>query len=158
MLTLDITLFKGISGDEDPDFFYDPKLERWHMAICRMDPAIKAYRHVFFESREPFTGYRCIGQGLDGAETGGSFVQLEGRTVFACGNDFHKASDYRIYSSDGMRNAKFDFPDGGFRGWGTLIPVPMGIRTRYLWLTFDRHNGSGYNWSYGNLYCFEAIL
>ena len=154
----DITLFKGIFGDEDPDFFYDGKQNRWLMAICRMDPATRAYRYVFFESQEPFAGYRCIGQGLDGAETGGSFVQLEGETVFACGNDFHKTSDYRIYSAEGMQNAKFDFPDGGFRGWGTLIPVPMGSRTRYFWLTFDRHNGSSYNWSYGNLYCFESCL
>ena len=30
------------------------------------------------------------------------------------------------------------------------------LRTRYFWLTFDRHKGSDYNWSYGNLYCFEA--
>ena len=23
-------------------------------------------------------------------------------------------------------------------------------------MTFDRHNGSDYNWSYGNIYVFEA--
>ena len=50
----------------------------------------------------------------------------------------------------------FDYDDGGFRGWGTLIPVPCGTRTRYLMMTFDRHNGSDYNWSYGNIYVFEA--
>jgi hypothetical protein len=32
----------------------------------------------------------------------------------------------------------------------------MGSRTRYFWMTFDRHNGSGYTWSYGNIYCFEG--
>jgi hypothetical protein len=31
----------------------------------------------------------------------------------------------------------------------------MGSRIRRFWLTFDRHNGSDYEWSYGNLYCFE---
>ena len=153
-----LTDFCATEHDEDPDFFYDAEQDRWLMAICRMDPAIRGYRYMFFESKEPFAGYHCIGQGLDGAETGGSFIRLGNETVFACGNDFHKTSDYRIYTKEGMVNAKFDFPDGGFRGWGTLIPVPMGSRTRYFWLTFDRHNGSGYNWSYGNLYCFEAFL
>ena len=164
---IDITLMEAQGGltdfcatehDEDPDFFYDAEQDRWLMAICRMDPAVRGYRYMFFESKEPFAGYRCIGQGLDGAETGGSFVRLDNETVFACGNDFHKISDYRIYTKEGMVNARFDFPDGGFRGWGTLIPVPMGSRTRYFWLTFDRHNGSSYNWSYGNLYCFESFL
>jgi hypothetical protein len=28
---------------------------------------------------------------------------------------------------------------------------------RYYWMTFDRHKGSDYNWSYGNLYCFEWL-
>ena len=55
-----------------------------------------------------------------------------------------------------MVNAAFDFPDGGFRGWGTIIPVRLGNRTRYFWLTFDRHLASDYKWSYGNLYCFES--
>ena len=55
-----------------------------------------------------------------------------------------------------MQIAAFNYPDGGFRGWGTVVPIKLGSRNRYFWLTFDRHNGSNYNWSYGNLYCFEA--
>ena len=39
---------------------------------------------------------------------------------------------------------------------GCVIPVKTGSRMRHFLLTFDRHNGSGYNWSYGNFYCFEA--
>ena len=73
-----------------------------------------------------------------------------------CGNNFNARSEYRIYSKDGMREAKFRYPDGGFRGWVCVIPVTLGDRKRYFWLTFDRHNGSSYNWSYGNFYCFEA--
>ena len=151
----DRTEFLGFSGDEDPDFFYDAKADRWLMAICRLDTN-RAYRYMFFESKSPFEGYRFIGKGLEGAETGGSFVKVDGKQLFVCGNDFKKTSDYRIYSADGMINAKFDFCDGGFRGWGTLMPIKMGTRTRYFWITFDRHNGSSYNWSYGNFYCFEA--
>ncbi len=151
-----IDSFFTFMGDEDPDFFYDAENSRWLMAICRRDPAIKNYRYFFFESDSPFEGYKCIGKGYDGAETGGSFVRVNGEQYFLCGNDFHATSDYRIYGKHGMSAPKFDYPDGGFRGWGTLMPIKLGSRTRYFWLTFDRHRGSDYNWSYGNLYCFEA--
>lgn len=153
-----ISAFCGQEGDEDPDFFYDEERKEWSMAICRMDHSIHGYRYVFFRSQAPFEGYRCIGQGADGEETGGSFVRIGGELFFLCGNGFGLTSNYRIYSKDGMKNAVFDYPDGGFRGWGTLIPVKMGGRVRYFWLTFDRHKGSDYNWSYGNLYCFEADI
>lgn len=151
-----IDSFLTFSGDEDPDFFYDAENSRWLMAICRLDPESRRYRYVFFESEEPFEGYKCIGKGYNGAETGGSFVKVNGEQYFLCGNDFHATSDYRIYGKHGMSAPNFDYPDGGFRGWGTLMPIKLGSRTRYFWLTFDRHRGSNYNWSYGNLYCFEA--
>lgn len=152
----DISLFAGFEGDEDPDFFYDAEKSKWMMAICRLDRITRKYRYVFFESEKPFEGYTCIGMGNPGEETGGSFVTIDGELHFVCGNSFSARSEYRIYRKDGMHTARFDFPDGGFRGWGTVIPVQQGSRTRYYWLTFDRHNGSSYNWSYGNFYCFEA--
>ena len=152
----DITAFEGFTRDEDPDFIYDEENGRWLMAICRIDPKTKRYVYVFFESDKPFEGYRFMGRGNDGAETGGSFVRINNEMFFVCGNDFNARSEYRIYGKDGMRTAEFNYPDGGFRGWGTVIPIKLGSRTRYFWLTFDRHNGSAYNWSYGNLYCFEA--
>lgn len=152
----DITVFAGFFRDEDPDFFYDEDNHRWLMAICRINPETKNYSYVFFESQNPVDGYTYIGKGSDGCETGGSFVKIDGEIFFVCGNDFNKVSDYRIYSKDGMKNAKFNYPDGGFRGWGTVVPIKMGSRTRLFWLTFDRHDGSLYNWSYGNIYCFEA--
>ena len=148
--------FAGFEGDEDPDFFYDTEHSKWLMAVCRLDPSNRKYRYVFFESTEPFEGYSYIGKGLPGEETGGSFVKIEGKQHFVCGNSFSAVSDYRIYRADGMHNAHFDFPDGGFRGWGTVIPVRQGSRRRYYWLTFDRHNGSDSTWSYGNFYCFEV--
>ena len=154
----DATAFVGFKGDEDPDFYYDEETKKWTMAICRISPLTGKYRYMFFESDKPFRDYKYIGQGYEGAETGGSFVNIEGETVFVCGNSFEKRANYRIYTKDGMHEAKFDFDDGGFRGWGTIIPVVMGSRKRYFWLTFDRHNGSSYNWSYGNIYCFEAEI
>ena len=150
--------FVGFAGDEDPDFYYNEEEKKWYMAICRIDPATSSYRYAFFISDNPFTGYRYIGCGCEGAETGGSFITAEGKRLFVCGNDFKWRANYRIYSKDGMSNAKFDFDDGGFRGWGSIIPVQLGSRTRYFWITFDRQKGSDYNWSYGNIYCFEGIL
>ncbi len=152
----DISVFAGFKGDEDPDLIYDEGNGRWLLSVCRIDPKIRQYVYVFFESKHPFEGYKCIGKGRDGAETGGSFVKIGKDLFFVCGNDFNARSEYRIYGKNGMRKANFNYPDGGFRGWGTVVPVKLGSRTRYFWLTFDRHNGSEYNWSYGNLYCFEA--
>lgn len=150
------TEFLGFFGDEDPDFFYDAARGEYLFSVCRLDPESKQYRYYFFAGDDPFAGYRHIGTGYLGAETGGSFVRVEDALYFLCGNDFTRTSDYRIYHAEGMDVAHFDLPDGGFRGWGTLIPVKMGSRTRYFWLTFDRMGGSDYRWSYGNLYCFEA--
>lgn len=150
--------FVGFKGDEDPDFFYNEQEKKWYLAICRVDSAIKAYRYAFFVSDNPFTGFKYIGCGEDGAETGGGFVQVDGQRYFVCGNDFKKRANYRMYGKDSMFEAKFDFDDGGFRGWGSIIPVQFGSRTRYYWLTFDRQKGSDYTWSYGNIYCFEGIF
>ena len=155
---VDITFMSdGVQGDEDPDFYYDAETGTWYLAICRLDSVTHSYKYVFYKSSQPFEGYTYIGCGQDGAETGGSFVTIDDEKVFICGNSFEKRSDYRIYSKSGLSQASFDFPDNGFRGWGTVIPVSMGSRNRYFWLTFDRHNGSAYNWSYGNVYCFELM-
>lgn len=148
--------FVGFAGDEDADFFYDEERKKWLMGLCRVNPLTMQYAYVFFESEHPFDGYRYIGKGTEGSETGGSFVKIDGELFFVCGNAYDKISDYRVYSKDGVKSALFNYPDGGFRGWGSVIPVRMGSRMRYFWLTFDRHNGSPYTWSYGNVYCFEA--
>lgn len=153
----DTSDFLGFPSDEDPDLIYDEENRRWLLAICRIDKKTSEYVYVFFESSDPFQNFRYIGKGVYPAvETGGSFVKVNGKLHFVCGNSFEQRSNYRIYSKDGMKEARFRYPDGGFRGWGCIIPVKLGSRTRYFWLTFDRHNGSSFNWSYGNLYCFEA--
>ena len=128
------------------------------MAVCRILTATQKYRYMFYKSEKPFSDYTYIGQGYEGAETGGSFVNIEGETAFVCGNDFAKTADCRIYTKNAMREAKFDFDDGGFRDRGTIIPIAMGSRKRYFWLTFDRRNESLYHWSYGNIYGFEGMI
>ena len=150
-----ISTFSGAFGDEDPSFIYDKENKRWLMAVCRLDKETKKYRYRFYEAETPFSGHKFIGEGFEGEETGGSFVNIDGEIHFICGNSFKEKSNYRIYNKSGMKNAHFDFPDGGFRGWGTVIPVKKGTRKEYYWLTFDRFLGSSYNWSYGNVYCFK---
>ena len=74
------------------------------------------------------------------------------------GDAFHpkKENWEPLHGEIEFKNVTFRYPDGGFRGWGCVMPVRLASRTRYFWLTFDRHNGSDYRWSYGNIYCFEA--
>ncbi|MBQ6991043.1 MAG: hypothetical protein IJN58_08295 [Clostridia bacterium] len=153
--------FAGVTGDEDPDFFFDAASGWWYMTICRLRETDqgKKYRYVLFRSREPFAGYEYVTNSVEGEETGGSLIPWNGGIAFVCGSDFSKRAQYHVYALPDFENWQPlhpDFDDGGFRGWGTILPIPMGSRTRVFWLTFDRSLGSSYNWSYGNLYCFEA--
>ena len=152
----------GFWGDEDPDFIYDEASKKWYFTICRLTyrGTSRHYAYYLFEADTPFSGFRLLSVSESGAETGGSFVRVGGSLHFVCGNDFKKRANYRIYDIPDLSHfteMPFDYDDGGFRGWGTIVPIPLGTRTRYFHLTFDRHNGSDYNWSYGNLYCFEGL-
>ncbi len=146
------TVFAGVEGDEDPDFLFDG--EAWWMTVCRIHEG--AYHYYLFKSDSgPFDGYTFVAAGLPGNETGGSLLRVDGRLYFACGS----GEDYRLYTLPDMSRfdpIRRDIADGGFRGWGTIIPVVSGSRTRLHWLTFDRHGGSDYTWSYGNVYGYEA--
>ena len=86
-------------------------------------------------------------------------IPFEGKYYFACGTDFHSRALYDVYPyNDFSHREKLtcNYDDGGFRGWGTVIGVWIGSRKRYYWITFDRHNSSSWNWSYGNIYVYEA--
>ena len=154
----DDMLWLAKTGDEDPDFTYDRERGKWYMTICR---SVKGagYRYFLFESDEPFSGYRHVCHTESGENTGGLMVRIRGRRALVCGSDFKARAEYRVYplgDFSHFQRLTCDFDDGGFRGWGSLMPVPCGNRTKYVWMTFDRHNGSDYNWSYGNLYAYEA--
>lgn len=154
----DDTLWLAKTGDEDPDFTYDRERGKWYMTICR---SVKGagYRYFLFESDEPFSGYRHVCHTESGENTGGLMVRIRGRRALVCGSDFKARAEYRVYplgDFSHFQRLTCDFDDGGFRDWGSLMPVPCGNRTKYVWMTFDRHNGSDYNWSYGNLYAYEA--
>ncbi len=159
----DDRLWLGKSGDEDPDFVYDRQRDKWYMTICRgvKENGKNQYRYFLYESDQPFAGYTYLDNTLTGANTGGSIVRVGGKYYFICGSNFNVRAQYNVY--DLYDFSKFtqlncDFDDGGFRGWGTVIPVPCGSRTKYMWMTFDRHGGSSYNWSYGNIHVYESDL
>ena len=154
----DHTVFGGKTGDEDPALTYDEKRKKWLLAVCRVSPD-GHYRYYFYESDNPFDGFVYVGDGVPGAETGGSFVRLDGELYFICGNGFGERASYRAYKYgcfDKFERLCCDRDDGGFRGWGSVFKVKQGTRERIYWLTFDRQLGSEVNWTYGNLYCFEA--
>lgn len=159
----DDRLWLAKTGDEDPDFVYDREAGKWYMIICRgvSEGGKNRYRYFLFESEHPFSGYRYVDNSRDGATTGGSLVRVGGKLCLICGSRFDARAQYDIYVlPDLSQHAQLrcDYDDGGFRGWGTVIPVPCGSRTKYMWITFDRHGGSSYNWSYGNLYVYESDL
>ncbi len=157
----DDRLWLGKTGDEDPDLIWDTAHGRWLMTICRVvnDNGKNRYRYFLFESAEPFTGFRYVAQTDRGENTGGLMILWDGDIYFCCGSDFAVHSRYYIFKLPALgepHELRCDFPDGGFRGWGTVFSVLCGSRTRTYWITFDRHGGSSYNWSYGNLYLYEA--
>lgn len=158
------TAFLGKEGDEDPDFYYNREQDCWYMTVCRLvrEGDQSNYRYFLFRSKEPFQQYEYVDCGRAGCETGGSMVEIGGRMHFVCGSDFDKRAVYHIYDMPDFSHydlLKCDYDDGGFRGWGTIIPCPVGSRIRYYWLTFDRYRASELgNWSYGNLYGYEADI
>ncbi len=159
----DDTLFFGKFGDEDPDLIYDEKRGKWLLIFCRntQDGNETPYRYYLFESDDPFTGFTFVDRTRAGSNTGGCFIRVGGENYLLCGSDFTQRARYQLHPLNDLSEyslMQFDYDDGGFRGWGQLIPVPCGRRTRYVWMTFDRHNGSSYNWSYGNIHVFEADL
>jgi hypothetical protein len=152
----ELTSFKGFRGDEDPDLI---KVNgQWHLAICRLDG--KGYKYYHFVSNNPIDGFEYVDHTPGLEKTGGSFVLCHDEKIrFACGSDFSKRAVYDVYPMEDFTacsHLKCDFDDGGFRGWGTVMLLPFGTRRRYTWITFDRHNATDYNWSYGNLYVFDS--
>lgn len=154
----DRRLFKGFQGDEDPDLcLIDGK---WHLTVCRLEPG-HGYHYYHFVSDQPLDGFEYVDKTLTDGKTGGLITKFEGKYYFVCGTDFHSRALYDIYDlNDFSKRDKLqcDYDDGGFRGWGTVFRIPFGSRKKYIWVTFDRHNASGYNWSYGNIYVYEADI
>ena len=148
--------FVGVTGDEDPDLVKIDGI--WHLSVCRHEG--DGYHYYHFTSRDPLDGF-TLADRTEGAEkTGGSFVKLDGEYYFACGSDFKKRAVYEIYGINDFKTphkASHRHDDGGFRGWGSIFAIPSGTRNRVFHITFDRFlTSKKWNWSYGNIYVFEA--
>ena len=153
----DDTVFASMTNDEDPDLILVDGI--WHLAICRIGEDGKYHYFHFISERGPFSGFRFVDKTPGGEKTGGMFVRFGNQVSFVCGSDFKRRAVYDVYPlSDFTRcnHLQCDYDDGGFRGWGTVMEIPYGTRCRLVWLTFDRHNGSAWNWSYGNLYVYDS--
>ena len=148
--------FCSVQGDEDPDIiFYDGK---WHLSVCRFETDGK-YHYQHFVSDNPFGNFKYFDHTLTGDKTGGMFVKSADKLYFICGTDFNNRAKYDVYLWNDFSSCfqlKADFDDGGFRGWGSVMEIPAGSEKRLIWITFDRHNGSNWNWSYGNIYVFDG--
>lgn len=147
--------FVGFDGDEDPDFILvDGK---WYFSICRGES--DGYHYYHFVS-DDFKSFKFVARTDGHDKTGGSYIRTEEGVYFACGSDFKKRAVYDLYTLDNLStpvcNLSCDYDDGGFRGWGSIVMIPCGSRYRYVWITFDRHLGSHFNWSYGNIHVFES--
>ena len=157
----DDRLFYAKYGDEDPDFVYDRRRGKWLLTVCRpvSDNGKNRYRYFLFESDQPCQGYVWKDNTRAGENTGGSIVNTGNGYVFICGSDFGARSRYYKFELDDLSDPEtltFDYDDGGFRGWGTVIALPGSGKKRFVMMTFDRHCGSAYNWSYGNIYVFSS--
>ena len=155
--------FLAEEGDEDPDFYYNEKENKWYLAICRVLPFgdRNSFSYLRFVSDNPFYDYKFLDRTGGFGETGGMFVNIDSHKYFVCGADFDSVSKYRAYDGDDMKflsELSFDYPDGGFRGWGTLINHKCGNKDMLYLITFDRKLYGKSNWSYGNLCVFEAYL
>ena len=154
---------EGRPAVTDDRLFFDEERGKWQLIFCRntQDGDDMPYRYYLFESDDPFTGFTFVDRTTAGSNTGGSIIRVGGKKYLLCGSGFNQRACYQLHPLDDLSKytlMRFDYDDGGFRGWGQLIPVPCGRRTRYVWMTFDRHNGSSYNWSYGNIHVFESDL
>ena len=151
--------FLGREGDEDPDLIWSEERGKWILSICRLTGPERRYRYYFFASDDPLDGFSCFARTGSGEDTGGSLVDDGGTLKLVCGSRFDARAEDRVYDPARPGDCellRFDYDDGGFRGWGSLVALKSGTRVCLYHLTFDRAKGSGYNWSYGNLYCFEG--
>jgi len=151
-----LTDFVGFFGDEDPDLILIDGV--WHLAICRSEP--DGYHYYRFTSDNPLEGFTFRDRTEGAEKTGGSFINLNGEYYFTCGSDFRKRAIYDVYEQNDFstpHRLPHRHDDGGFRGWGSVFAYPVGTRKRIFHITFDRFlTSKKWNWSYGNLYVFEA--
>lgn len=137
--------------DEDPDFIWDEQRQSWVLAFVSIMDKAKGYQTVLCESRQWNGGYREIAVSEVGNETGTRLLRTDDGLRVLSGGDTYNVLDYPTLKRIGGLHTVY--PDGGFRGWPSIAPVPSDNGYSYLWITFDRGRSKG-KYSYGTLYHF----
>ena len=92
--------------------------------------------------------------GLTVTKVGGQYYVVHGSAKVG-GKNTYVYETFPNLESNGTLD--IDIDDGAYRGWGTVVPVPDGNKTSYLFFTFDRLVSSNEdNWTYGALYIYRA--
>ncbi|MBQ6651851.1 MAG: GtrA family protein [Prevotella sp.] len=139
--------------DEDPDFLWDEQTRQWLLAYVSV-VGKKGYQTVLCKSKQWNGGYKEMAVSEVGNTTGPRLLRTgRGLCVLSGGDDYHVLNFPDLKRRGGL---KIIYPDGGFRGWASIAPVPEGDGTRYLWITFDRGRTLG-RYSYGTLYHYLSI-
>lgn len=144
-------------GAEDPDFFYDAEAGMWRLAYCALkgssSSGSRSYVTFLCESKNWNGPYEYMATSSKDDNTGTRITSVGGRRYVLSGGSETTFYIYDYPTLDYVGTFKQEFPNGGFRGWPTIVPVPYGNFERYLWITFDRGAITG-KYSYGTLYFF----
>ena len=145
-------------NSEDPDFFYDSQTGKWTLAYCALHSSAatgghQSYHSFLCESKEWNGPYNYLAMSREDNNTGTRITTVGGRRYVLSGGSGTTFYIYGYPGLDFLGTFSQEFPNGGFRGWPTIVPVPYGSYERYLWITFDRGALTG-KYSYGTLYFF----
>lgn len=145
-------------GSEDPDFFFDAQAGKWRLGYCALFSSAatgtkRSYATFLCESDNWNGPYEYMAKSGRDNNTGVRITSVGGRRYVLSGGSDTTFYIYDYPTLDYVGTFKQEFPNGGFRGWPTIVPVPYGNFERYLWITFDRGAITG-KYSYGTLYFF----
>ena len=150
--------------DEDPDFLYDAASRQWLLAYVSV-LADKGYQTILARSKRWNGAYTEVAHSTVGNETGTRLLNLRDVPTLAkrtgqdfcilSGGDQYNVLGYPSLERQGTLHVRY--PDGGFRGWASVTPIPWNDGMRWLWITFDRGRPHG-RYSYGSLYVFLSSL
>lgn len=149
--------YEATHTNEDPDFLWDAKQKQWILAYVSV-MGDKGYQTILARSKQWNGPYKEVAHSEVGNETGTKLVSLPNTpqryAVLSGGTDYNVLRYPTLEREGGLR---VRYPDGGFRGWASIIRIPWNDSHRWLWITFDRGRPYG-RYSYGTLYIYLSKL
>lgn len=155
------------SGDEDPQIFYSDLLDKYVLVYASSYNDTSYYVEIQtsdyidhgFSHIASIKGISATG--ITTTKVGGDWYTITGNSEDSNGINRYNIYQWRLTEGvlslidKGLLN--IDYEDGGYRGWGSVIPVYKGDYTEYLFITFDRlRTENEDNWTYGNLYLYVS--